>query len=64
MSHPNPLVETYSIATCEHDGCNEVLGKYDKDFCDEHYAYYYCECGTRLEDAAGSPGDGLCRGCD
>lgn len=31
--------------------------------CDECQEHYYCECGVRLEDAYGSPGDGFCRRC-
>lgn len=31
--------------------------------CDECYSDLYCECGQRLEDAYGSPGDGFCIKC-
>lgn len=34
-----------------------------EELCDDCYAHHYCECGRELCDAAGSPGDGLCRGC-
>jgi hypothetical protein len=32
--------------------------------CDPCFEHHYCECGQILEDAYGSPGDGLCRVCD
>jgi hypothetical protein len=48
---------------CEHKDCPELaLSHYD--FCDAHVDHYYCECGQRLEDSYGQPGDGLCRKCD
>jgi len=28
--------------------------------CQECQEYYFCECGQRLEDSYGSPGDGFC----
>lgn len=31
--------------------------------CDECYENNFCECGARLEDAYGSPGDGFCVRC-
>lgn len=47
---------------CEHEQCSEPV--VEKDYCQEHIEHYYCECGQRLEDSYGSPGDGLCRKCD
>lgn len=32
-------------------------------FCDDCYENYHCECGQRLEDSYGSPGDGFCIKC-
>jgi len=49
---------------CEHDDCKELAPSRDGyDYCETHVDYYYCECGQRLEDAAGSPGDGFCVRC-
>jgi ssDNA-binding Zn-finger/Zn-ribbon topoisomerase 1 len=31
--------------------------------CEECQECLYCECGNRLEDAYGSPGDGFCIEC-
>jgi hypothetical protein len=50
------------VGHCE--SCEARLDLYATEFCDTCYEHNYCECGQRLEDAAGSPGDGLCRGCD
>ena len=36
----------------------------EHNLCDKCEAYYYCECGARLEDSVGTPGDGFCRKCD
>lgn len=49
---------------CQHDDCPHMaIGGYD--YCDTHASHYHCEeCDCLLEDAAGSPGDGICRGCD
>lgn len=46
---------------CEHDDC--VLEAVEGDYCAAHHEHYFCECGTRLEDAAGTPGDGFCARC-
>jgi len=42
---------------CEVENGLEVL-------CQTCYDNLYCECGQKLEDAYGSPGDGFCRKCD
>ncbi len=42
----------------------EINPKQDDDYCEACYTEHFCECGQRLEDAYGSPGDGLCRKCD
>jgi hypothetical protein len=48
---------------CGHDDCpGHALAGYD--YCEDHVDHYCCECGQRLEDYYGSPGDGLCRRCD
>lgn len=53
------------IDKCEHSGCNVDIDAPKEEYCDEHYWYRHCECcECLLEDAAGSPGDGICRGCD
>jgi hypothetical protein len=46
---------------CEHDDCPE--NAVEKDYCEKHFEHYYCECGTALEDYAGTPGDGFCWKC-
>lgn len=35
----------------------------DMDLCDTCWDEIYCECGQRLEDSYGSPGDGFCITC-
>lgn len=34
------------------------------NYCDDCYSHHFCECGNKLENEYGSPGDGLCRSCD
>lgn len=67
MSHPDTLVESYQHA-CEGKNCDftttDHRDLYNGEYCDACFEYYYCECGKRLVDAYGSPGDGLCRSCD
>ncbi len=46
---------------CEHEDCPESA--VEKDYCEKHYEHYFCECGTRLEDYTGTPGDGFCWKC-
>lgn len=41
----------------------EIEPNRDYDLCDECHDFYYCECGQKLEDSAGQPGDGFCRKC-
>lgn len=41
--------------------CNEE--EVEAGYCEEHYTFYYCECGQRLEDWHGTPGDGFCIKC-
>jgi len=44
--------------------CDKVIEpNRDMDLCDECWNTLYCECGQRLEDAWGSPGDGFCIKC-
>lgn len=51
-----------NTSQCEHGECTtQTSGR--EDYCEEHYEHYFCECGTRLEDASGSPGDGFCKMC-
>jgi len=35
----------------------------DHEICDECNEYFFCECGQRLEDEWGTPGDGFCIQC-
>jgi hypothetical protein len=49
--------QTQQCEECETETGLETL-------CEACNEYYYCECGTRLSDEMGSPGDGLCRACD
>lgn len=52
------------VRPCEHEGCAELALSADGyDYCDKHVDHYYCECGQRLEDSYGQPGDGFCRRC-
>lgn len=32
-------------------------------FCQDCFERHFCECGQRLEDSWGSPGDGFCARC-
>jgi hypothetical protein len=45
---------------CEY--CNANIGL-DLGLCDKCHENAYCECGNRLEDSYGSPGDGFCTEC-
>lgn len=36
---------------------------YFEEYCDECHEHHYCECGNKLEDAYGTPGDGFCIMC-
>ena len=59
----NILFWEKTVKNCEE--CEiEVKTLSDHNLCDECEAYHYCECGTKLEDSAGTPGDGFCRQCD
>lgn len=42
--------------------CNVETGL--ESMCEDCYTHHFCECGQRLEDSMGSPGDGFCRKCD
>lgn len=41
--------------------CDVETGLYD--ICEPCHEHNYCECGQRLEDAYGTPGDGFCARC-
>jgi len=45
---------------CEECGIRADLGQ---ELCDECHEHLICECGNRLEDSYGSPGDGFCIMC-
>ena len=50
------------IQECSTCGENFTTSVVDQDGqCDQ--CFNYCECGQRLEDAYGEPGDGFCIGC-
>ena len=42
--------------------CDKNIGL-DLNYCDECHEHLFCECGSRLEDSYGSPGDGFCTRC-
>lgn len=46
---------------CEHGDCQDEA-VFD-DYCETHAEHYFCECGQRLEDSHGTPGDGFCTMC-
>jgi hypothetical protein len=51
------------MKNCEH--CEkEVEEVSEHELCNDCEDFLYCECGVRLEDAAGTPGDGFCQKCD
>lgn len=41
----------------------DMLAETDNGMCLKCDELHFCECGQRLEDSYGSPGDGLCRKC-
>lgn len=41
----------------------ELDSMYPPHLCDSCYEEHFCECGTRLEDTYGQPGDGFCISC-
>lgn len=41
----------------------EISPDRDTPHCDDCYNKFYCECGQRLEDSYGTPGDGFCISC-
>jgi len=45
--------------------CNECNGETElgETVCQSCYENNHCECGQRLEDAYGTPGDGFCVQC-
>lgn len=57
-----------------YESCGECTKLFKKDtghvirhghwFCAPCAEYNFCECGIRLENGWGSPGDGFCRRCD
>lgn len=42
--------------------CDASIGL-DLNYCDSCYDHHFCECGNKLEDAYGSPGEGFCGNC-
>jgi hypothetical protein len=46
---------------CEEKDCEKEA--VEKDYCEEHYEFHFCECGQQLEDSFGTPGDGFCIKC-
>jgi hypothetical protein len=44
---------------CNHHGCKDEAEE-GGEYCEEHYAHYYCECGNSLGEYAG---EGFCPRC-
>lgn len=70
--HPIPgfLYRIYYAATemvgfreCEGCGWVRKHEMYSSEYCQSCHEHRFCECGQRLEDAYGSPGDGFCIRC-
>lgn len=57
------LLELLGYKSCEE--CNEWSKNdvYDYNLCGKCYEHLICECGQRLEDSYGTPGDGFCIKC-
>ena len=56
------ILELLGYNNCEE--CNQWFKDiYDFNLCLNCFEYFYCECGQRLEDAYGTPGDGFCIKC-
>lgn len=53
--------QTFICERCEQETPIRML--YDHDLCEPCYEWCYCECGRRLEDYWGQPGDGFCVKC-
>lgn len=50
------------IYECEECG-KTMESRGDHDLCETCDEKFYCECGQRLEDSYGTPGDGFCVRC-
>ncbi len=48
---------------CEECETDITEDRFDNDLCEKCHEQFYCECGQRLEDSYGSPGDGFCIRC-
>lgn len=54
--------EMYGLCyTCEE---TVPVDELNEDMCQSCHEHHYCECGIKLEDSMGTPGDGMCRKCD
>jgi hypothetical protein len=57
-------IERLGFIDCE--GCEKWFRKdqmHSNEYCERCHEHRFCECGQRLEDAYGSPGDGFCVRC-
>ncbi|MGZ3694118.1 MAG: hypothetical protein ACXWQO_07950 [Bdellovibrionota bacterium] len=45
---------------CEEKNCRAETDGPDTDYCEEHHAHYFCECGQALGEYAG---EGMCKNC-
>lgn len=45
---------------CEEKDCNQETDGPHDEYCQEHYEFYYCECGRSLGEYAG---EGFCKRC-
>lgn len=63
MSSPvTSQLDQIHCENCNKDITDDVY-RYDNDLCLSCFENTYCECGNRLEDSYGSPGDGFCICC-
>jgi len=58
------IIEKATTVLEECEECKKSTEIHEDGLCEECYYHFHCECGNRLEDSYGSPGDGLCRACD
>ncbi len=66
-----PELKVALCDTCFYDeynyceSCEDHVDKRElnEGYCETCYEEHYCECGQKLEDSAGQPGDGFCIMC-
>ncbi len=64
MKRIDKAIKKATIILEECENCNKSKELHEDGLCEECYYYFHCECGVRLDDSYGNPGDGLCRKCD